>query len=221
MIRVRPRTPPEGDPGNARLDELLEFADPGPAEPVVRGPDPWVFRAVVHTAVACVVVAMAFMFFNLTPPYLVILAVCTGAVLVRRAAQLTAEPQPNRTSEVIAPIPTVRSSEWGGWSYDGDGVRDAVRRWDRRLEWGATGPDRYRVSVAGRLAELTEERLRQVHGITPAQDPARARAVLGGDTWDLVYGKGRYASGEVTPSAADVLAAVERLETMSENARPE
>ena len=186
---------------------------PRPAEPPARRPDPWVFRAVVHTAIASVVVAMAFMIFNLTPPYLVIVAVCAAAVLVRRAAQLTGEPHRGRTSEVIGPLPAVRSSDWGGWSYDGDGVRDAVRRWDRRLEWGATGPERYRVSVAGRLAELAEERLRQLHGITPAQDPARARQAAGRDHWDLLYGTGRYASGEVTPSAADVLAAVKRLES--------
>ena len=178
------------------------------------------FRAVLHTAIASVVVAMGFMIFNLMPPYLVIVAVCAAAVLVRRAAQLTGEPHRGRTSEVIGPPPRTRVRDSGGWSYDGDGVRDAVRRWDRRLEWGATGPERYRVSVAGRLAELAEERLRQVHGLTPTQDPARAREVLGQTAWDLLYGSGRYASGEVAPSAADVLAAVKRLETMDSRNDP-
>jgi hypothetical protein len=212
MTGVHRRTP-SGNP-DARLDDLLEFAEP--SAPATPPPDPWVLRAVMHAALASVVVAMGFVIFNLVPPYLVIVVVCGCAVLVRRGVQLTGEPQKNRTWEVVRPPGPVRSSEHVGWSYDGDGVRDAIRRWDRRLEWGGTAPERYRVSVAGRLVELAEERLRQARGITPAQDPERAREVLGAATWDLLYGSGRYASGEVTPSAAEVMAAVKRLESLAE-----
>jgi hypothetical protein len=210
------RRTPSGSPAasDARLDDLLGFAEP--SAPVAPPPDPWILRAVMHTALASVVVSMGFVIFNLVPPYLVIVFVCAGAVLVRRAVQLTGEPQKNRTSEVVGPPGPVRSGEYGGWSYDGDGVRDAIRRWDRRLEWGGTAPERYRVSVAARLTELAEERLRQVHGLTPAQDPQRARELLGPATWDLLYGSGRYASGEVTPSPADILAAVKRLESLEQ-----
>lgn len=195
------------EPADARLDDLLSFAEP-PASPPIRR-EPWVLKAVVNTLIASVLVYMAFLVANLAPPYLLILVICGSAMLVRRAIQVTAEPQPNRTTEVMRPRSRRWTAEGAGWLFDGDGVRDAVRRWDRRLEWGTTGPERYRASVAGRLAELASERLRQRHGFTAEQDPQRAREVLGEATWRLIYGP-----GDLAPSQRELSAAIQRLESL-------
>jgi hypothetical protein len=198
----------EDEGANARLDDLLAFGEP-PEPDATSRPDPWIFRAVVHTLVSSVVVIMGFLVANFAPPYVLILVVCGSAVLVRRAVRLAAEPAANRTADVVRPPRRARSADRGGWLAYQDGMRDAVRRWDRRLEWGATGPERYRLSVSVRLAELVEERLRQRHGFTPHQDPHRARQLLGEQTWSLVY-----APGEANPTTRDIAGVIARLEAL-------
>ena len=97
----------------------------------------------------------------------------------------------------------------GGWYTLDDGMYEAVRRWDRRLEWGATYPERFQYTMTGRLAELVDERLRQRHGITRASDPARARALIGEDVWNLTSG-----SAQRVPSPREVFVLVQRMEAL-------
>ncbi len=172
---------------DARLDDLLRFEDAGPQLPLDRPPRPWVLRLAVQSFVASAVVYTAFHVFDLAPPYALILAVCAAAVLVRRAVAVTAEPNWQRSRDAVRPPSGIRRIEPGGWFGDGDGMLNAVRRWDRRLDWGATAPERFAATVCVRLGEVADERLRQRHGITRRTDPARARRLLGEQVWILLH----------------------------------
>ena len=68
-----------------------------------------------------------------------------------------------------------------------DMVRVAVRRWEQRLDWSQSDPDRFTGNLLPVLAELTDERLRLRHGLTRASDPRRARELLGEPLWQLLH----------------------------------
>jgi len=194
---------------NAHLDDLLRFEDAAPPLPGTQRPRPWLVRSALQAFIASAVIYTAFHAFNLAPPYLLILAVCGGAVLVRRAVAMTAEPAWQRTRDVVRPPGPTRRIEPGGWFADADGMLQAVRRWDRRLDWGATAAERFGFTVAGRLGELADERLRQRHSMTRATDPVRARRLLGDDVWILVHGP----MGRV-PTPSEISAVVDRLDSL-------
>ncbi len=90
----------------------------------------------------------------------------------------------------------------------GDLLRTAVRRWEQRLQAPADAA-RFSSNVLPVLAELTDERLRQRHGITRDSDPARARELLGEPLWQVLTDRGRKA-----PKAKEwgvLVAALEQL----------
>ncbi|HEY1178232.1 MAG TPA: hypothetical protein VGF17_18915 [Phytomonospora sp.] len=62
-----------------------------------------------------------------------------------------------------------------------------VNRWENRLSWSAGDPERYGRAVVTRLRDLTAERLRQRHNVTLADDPGRARAILGEHLWGFLH----------------------------------
>lgn len=193
---------------DAPLEALLRHEEPEPARVVDPRADSWVPRAGLHAFVASAVVYTGFHIVGLAPPYPLILAVCVGAVLVRRAVALAAEP-PSRTRTVVQAPRPARRAGLGGWYRGDDGMVEAVHRWDRRLDWGATAPERFRHTMTGRLGDLVDERLRQHHGFTRASDPARARALVGEDVWRLIDG-----SADHVPSPRDVYQLVQRMESL-------
>lgn len=89
-----------------------------------------------------------------------------------------------------------------------DGLREAVRRWETRLDRAqtGTGPSSNLLPV---LAELTDERLRLRHGITLASDPQRSRELLGEPLWRMLTEPDRR-----PPKARDVAAHVQTLEQL-------
>lgn len=203
----RVRSPEYED--NARLDDLLRYEDT-PAGPAAPGPAPsWLPRAALHTFIASALVYTTLHIFNLAPPYALIIAVCAGAVLTRRAIALTAEPDRQRTHDIVRAHGPVRRIEPGGWYTTGDGMAEAVRRWDRRLDWGATAVERFEHTVSGRLGDLVDERLRQRHGISRASDPGRARALLGEEVWTLLDGPLDH-----VPGPREVAALAKRMESL-------
>src|SRR5262245_3570520 len=133
----------------AGLDDLLRSDDSAPPRPAAPAREAWIGRAALQTFIASAVAYTGLKAFNLEPPYPLILAVCAGAVLIRQAVRLTAEPEWQRTRDVVRPV-TVRHPMEGGWFSSGDGMLDAVRGWDRRLDWGATGPQRFHHAVVDR-----------------------------------------------------------------------
>jgi hypothetical protein len=193
---------------DAPLEHLLHHEE---AEPV-RVADPrnesWIPRAALTAFFTSAVAYTLFHILGLAPPYLLILAVCVGGVLVRRAVGFAREPR-SHTRNVIRASRPARAIGPGGWYVTDDGMAEAIRRWDRRLEWGSTAPERFHHTITGRLAELVDERLRQRHGITLAGDPRRARALVGDDVWRLITGPPAR-----VPSPRDVYLLVQRMESL-------
>jgi hypothetical protein len=196
---------------DVHLDELLRFDDITAPLPdrTQEGRKPWVLRSVLEAFVVSAVVYTAFHVVNLAPPYALIVAVCVGAVLVRQATRATSERSWQRTADLVRPLDGPFGISPGGADSDNDGMLSAVHRWDRRLEWGTTGAQRFCSSVAPRLGELADERLRQRHGITRAVDPVRARRLLGEELWTLLHGR-----RDRVPTAREVAKALSRLESL-------
>jgi hypothetical protein len=193
----------------AHLDELLRFEEAAPPQPERTQARPWLLRSALQTFIVSAVVYTASHVVDLDPPYALIVVVCAGGVLVRQAVRATSEPSWQRTAAVVrGPVGQAGVGE-GGPHSDQDGMLTAVHRWDRRLEWGATGADRFHTSVVPRLGELADERLRQLHAITRAGDPVRARRLLGEELWALLHGR-----RDRVPTAREVAAAVSRLESL-------
>jgi hypothetical protein len=69
-----------------------------------------------------------------------------------------------------------------------DGLRNAVKRWETRLDWCHADVNAFNRKVLPSLGEIVDERLRQRHGITRDSDPARARAVVGEQLWTFLSG---------------------------------
>ena len=136
----RPRNvrPDEANLDNANLDDLLGSDEPlTPPQPSATRERPWVLRSALKAFAASAVVYTAFHVSGLAPPYPLILAVCLGTVLVRQAVAMTAEPSTQRVIDAVAPPSLRRPHDATGWHEGGDGMLDAVRRWDRRLSWGS------------------------------------------------------------------------------------
>lgn len=67
-----------------------------------------------------------------------------------------------------------------------DGAVTAASRWETRLSWTQSDPERFAKVVLPALTELVDERLRQRHGFTRATDPGRARELLGDPLWTFL-----------------------------------
>jgi hypothetical protein len=197
-----------GAPGaelDADLDDLFSYEEVEPAGPPRVERRPWLVIAVLQTFAVSAVVFTGFRAADLAPSYLLIVAVCAGAVLIRQAVLVAREPRWQRTRDLV------RGPAWAAEELrqDGDGMLEAVARWDRRLDWGTTNAERFGSAVARRLGELADERLRQRYGLTRASDPARARDLLGEQAWAIIHGH-----VDVSPPPAEVARAVASIETL-------
>jgi hypothetical protein len=202
---VRLRRAGPGAQEDAGLDDLFTFEEPEPAGPPRAESRPWLIISVLQTFAASAVVYTGFRAFDLAPSYLLIVAVCAGLVLVRQAVLLTREPKWQRVRDLVR----ARGEGPDDSSQDGDGMLNAIGRWDRRLDWGTTTGERFTAAVGRRIGEIADERLRHRHALTLASDPARARDLLGEDAWALIHGE---VGG--TPQPALVARAVARIEAL-------
>ena len=81
---------------------------------------------------------------------------------------------------------------------------------EHRLSWGSVDPERFELRVRPQLVQLTEERLRQRHGIDPWRQPDRARGIVGEPLWLLMTGPPTLRAP--TPSQlADLVTQLERI----------
>jgi hypothetical protein len=208
----RPRNvrPDEANLDHANLDDLLGSDEPStsPQRPATRA-RPWVLRSALKAFAASAVVYTASHVSGLAPPYPLILAVCLGAVLVRQAVAMTSEPSTQRVIDAVAPPSLGRELDATGWYEGGDGMLDAVHRWDRRLHWGSGGPNFFASTIVVRLGELADERLRLRHDITRASDPTRARALLGEQVWAVLH-----EPTDRVPKPQEIAAATDRLDQL-------
>lgn len=194
-----------------RLDDLLSAGVPPPPPMLSRESGrPWLVGAVLVGFLASAVIYMVLSLLGARVAYPLIAAACVGVALVRQAARAAGEPSWLRTRDLVRPLAVRRRREPGSAYEGGDGMAAAVRRWQRRLEWGATGaiadPGRFARTVGAPLGELVDERLRQRHGITRASDPERARAIVGENLWALLGPQRRL------PSAREFAAGVAELD---------
>jgi hypothetical protein len=67
-----------------------------------------------------------------------------------------------------------------------DGIRQAARRWDQRLDYAHDDARHMAHLIQPAFADVVDERLRLVHGITRASDPARARELIGPQLWKFI-----------------------------------
>ena len=193
---------------DAPLEHLLHHEEPEPVRVADPRNESWIPRAGLSAFLSSAVAYTLFHILGLAPPYPLILGVCIGGVLVRRAVAFAREPRSHTRNVIRAPKPA-RAIGSGGWFTSDDGMAEAIRRWDRRLEWGSTAPERFNHTITGRLAELVDERLRQRHGITLAGDPRRAHALVGDEVWRLITGPAAR-----VPSPRDVYQLVQRMERL-------
>ncbi len=191
---------------DARLDELLAVG--APPHHLLSRERARLPVALVLTALASGMVYVVLLALGLTVPYGLVAAICVGALLLWLAVRRVAEPDWLRVRQLTAAPRIVRARDPGGWYLGGDGMVTAVRRWDKRLEWGVTHPARFGNTTLPRLGELVDERLRQRHGITRTTDPDRARALLGENLWALL------APRSDVPTQRELLAALQDLERL-------
>ncbi|HEY7224517.1 MAG TPA: hypothetical protein VH561_13150 [Micromonosporaceae bacterium] len=163
----------------------------------------WALALAVLAAVAVVLIGEQF---GLWLPFPLVGAVFVGVVLIGQGVSLVSEPEWLRAADLVRPVRVHRRLQPGGWYEGGDGLVAAVRRWDRQIEWGSTGPARFANTVGTHIGEVVDERLRQRYGITRASDPQRARELAGETLWALM--------GPLTrvPTHRQMLAALDDLE---------
>jgi hypothetical protein len=97
----------------------------------------------------------------------------------------------------------------GSGAEGGDGMLDAIQRWDDRLSAAAQVRPGSTATMANQIGVLADEVLRQHHGLTRSADPVRARALVGENLWTVWDDLGRRPR---TP--AELAAVVGRLETL-------
>lgn len=190
---------------NASIDDLLHHVEePEPKPRHVPDRAVWWVKNVAVVGVFTLAVVGVLRFAGVSAPIVLILT----AVVALRGLWLIVQ-------EVAAPDPpaarvrrTVADTEGRYVFTGGDALRAAVRRWENRLQAPADGA-RFSRNVLPVLAELTDERLRQRHGITRASDPVRARQLLGEPLWRLLDEPGRR-----TPKAKEWAAHVATLEKL-------
>jgi hypothetical protein len=168
------------DDRTVKLDDLFAA---GPSPRQQRWPTlAW---AGVQALAASFIIYMLLYLADNALPYPVVLGVCLGAAVVWHALKLVREPAGLGPADLVRRI-RVRLALDPDWYEGGDGMVEAVGRWDRHLSWGAMGGDRFSFTMGRELGELVDERLRQRYGFTRATDPVRARQLLGPRVWALL-----------------------------------
>jgi len=194
------------------LDDLFSFADGPVAEalpPVEkqRSRTGWMIRNLVLVAAASVVTIAGLRSMGIGVSVLLVVAAFVALRLLMLAvAEVAPPPPPGRPKgHLITESDNDYDYRFGGT----DMVRVAVRRWEQRLDWSQSDPDRFTGNLLPVLAELTDERLRLEYGITRASDPRRARELIGDPLWRLLSEPGRR-----PPKPRDLAGYVETLEKL-------
>jgi hypothetical protein len=197
------RRPKDTRSEQVSLAELFEDRPSEPAaEPV--GATARAFRDLIIAAAGAGAIYVVLRTLEFVAPYPLLVAVILAVQLLRRA--LAAVP-------VLPPPPALYSEAWGVVDEPADrfavpdGAVRAVERWEARFGWTERDAARFKTAVLPRLYELVDERLRQRHGVTLRDDPARARALIGEQLWTFLH-----ARVARTPSAREMVVLVVEME---------
>jgi hypothetical protein len=193
---------------NTSIDELLRHGDEPPAAQR-RSPSAvaWAIKTIVYAAALGALGVLALRLLTVTVPYALAFTVMLALLVLRRLVRQVAAPPPARASRVR--LGSARDDDVTYHWDNVDGLRAAVNRWESRLEWGHDSADRFARSVRSRLADLTDQRLRQKHGISRTGDPARARELLGEPLWTFLENP-----ASKPPTPRELAAVVARMEEL-------
>lgn len=194
----------------ASIDDLLRHEEePPPREEAkkVGGGAGWWIRTVLMAGGLAAVAVFGMRMAGLDLPIPLAFAGCLALLLLRRVVALVESPP-----VVKVAMRQMVGEETGAynWAATQDALRLAVYRWEVPLGWTRREDlDRYLRAVPKMLRELTDERLRQRHGLTIASDPESARALVGEELWKIL----------TTPvkrplAPRDLAASVSRLEKL-------
>ncbi len=140
--------------------------------------------------------------FTIGVPFVLVLGAFTVAYVLRivvRTINPPSLPATLRTTPVrSAPPPT-----------DDDGIRQAARRWDQRLDYAQDDQRHLAHLIAPAFADVVDERLRLVHGVNRATDPEHARALVAPQLWKFIT---EPVPRQVTPQ--DIAALVAQMEAI-------
>jgi hypothetical protein len=137
-------------------------------------------------------------------PYILLFSVFFALLVLRRA--LTAVQAPRMTIGAEPPEPATARIDP---IRVADGIQLALGRWVTRLSWSERDPQRFLSVVRPRLAELADERLRQRHGVSRAEDPVRARELMGERLWMFLFSPSASA-----PSPRELAVMVDEMEKL-------
>jgi len=193
-----------------KLDELFA-AGPAPQQRRT-GWQIWVWAALQGIAASFIIYMLLYVA-DEPLPYAAVLAVCLGGAAVRRAVLTVREPTSQRPGDLVALLRGSSGKDRDEWYVGGDGMVEAVRRWDRHLSWGAVGGERFSFTVGRELGELVDERLRQRYGFTRDTNPQRARQLLGERVWALL---GPTPQAPTPRQVMDALTDLDRLPSLEE-----
>ncbi|HET6213605.1 MAG TPA: hypothetical protein VFE14_12145 [Micromonosporaceae bacterium] len=167
---------------DASLDDLLRYDEEPKRDRPFDSPRMWLVKAVVYAATAALLVVFGARTLGIGLPYPVVFAGLLAMFVLQRVLHDIA-PAPSAPDR--ADQPAGEESWQLSWPIS-DGLLSASNRWDNRLSWTQSDPERFARNVQPLIAELADERLRQKHGLTRQSDPVRARALLGDPLWTFL-----------------------------------
>jgi hypothetical protein len=201
------RTAREVERGDlATIEELLRADEPAPPRMTMpQRPIGWLLANAVFSAIVALSGYLLLRLIGYAVPYPLLFTAMFAAVLLRRA--LTAvRPRPLPPA-MTGTLPATALPPDPDAASRADGLYQALSRWANRMEWTERDSGRFEQVVRDRVADLTDERLRQRHGLTRTSDPARARELTGELLWTFLHGQIAR-----IPTPAEMAAVVKDLE---------
>jgi hypothetical protein len=164
-----------------RLDDLLTYED----EPRRRRSDHGLVFRVGSSIVVCAAGSWAIWLVlrdvGVGAPYVFVAGLTVTLVVLRAVLRGVA------AVDLPATLRDVPKSRQAPRELTNDGMHDAVRRWESRLEWTHQDISRFAGVVQAAFADIVDERLRLSHGISRAGDPVRAEQLVGPQLWKFLH----------------------------------
>jgi len=162
-----------------RLDDLLAYEDDARLTREGKTSTTWIVVSTVFVVGGSLLLWWILAKATVGAPYALVLftvAALVGLLHVTRRIKpppLPATLRDNPVSGRVQPNPA-------------DGVRQAVRQWDNRLDYAQDDPRHITHLIQPAVIDIVDERLRLAHGISRAADPERAHQLIGPQLWKFI-----------------------------------